>query len=149
MIRRRVKTWPEPTTSRLPLISTTAYLSRCARMHRIHSPAIRQIPRSKLGATLLQLHRSLESSHQHERTALKAFEEWQSRWSEQRDAIARRLARLDRELCDLSSIESAPQLLIVNSDDSDTSSTSSEDESVSVRINFPQRKRGRDDNARQ
>jgi hypothetical protein len=106
-------------------------------MHRIHSPATRQIPRSKLGATLLRLHRSLESSHQRERTALKAFEDWQSRWAEQRDLISRRLALLDRELCSLSGVETTPQLMIVNSDDSEATA---EEEAVSVRIGFPQRK---------
>jgi hypothetical protein len=104
-------------------------------MHRIHSPASRQIPRSKLGATLLQLHRSIETSHQQERNALKIFAEWQSRWAAHHEAIARRLARLDHVICELArSFESTPQLMILNSEHVDMSL---EVDSVSVRIGFP------------
>lgn len=104
-------------------------------MHRIHSPASRQIPRSKLGATLLQLHRSIETSHQQERHALKAFAEWQSRWAANREAIARRLSRLDHVICELArSFESTPQLMILNSEHAELPS---EEDSVSVRIGFP------------
>jgi ABC-type branched-subunit amino acid transport system ATPase component len=106
-------------------------------MHRIHSADPRQIPRSKLGATLLRLHRSVENSHQQERAAQKTFAEWQLRWSAHRDEVAQRLARLDRAICELArSFESTPQLLILNSESPEITS---EEEPISVRIGFPAR----------
>jgi len=109
-------------------------------MHRIHSPSSKHVPRSKLGATLLLLHRNLEGSHQREQAALRVFEEWKSRWVEHRDLIARRLASLDQMICNLSVTNtSTPQLLIVNTDDLEVEEL---EERVSVRINFPQRPDG-------
>lgn len=70
-------------------------------MHSFPPHEERPSPRSKLGATLLRLHRSLESSRQREQAALDLFESWQSRWSEHRDVIARRLEFLDQELAHL------------------------------------------------
>lgn len=70
-------------------------------MHSFPPHEERPSPRSKLGATLLRLHRSLESSRQREQAALDLFESWQSRWSEHREVIARRLEYLDQELAHL------------------------------------------------
>lgn len=72
-------------------------------MHSFHSSDERHVPRSKLGATLLRLHRNLEGSRQREQAALELFETWQSRWSDHRDVIARRLECLDQELAQLAS----------------------------------------------
>lgn len=72
-------------------------------MHSFHPSDERRIPRSKLGATLLRLHRNLEGSRQREQDALELFESWQSRWSDHRDVIARRLECLDQELAQLTS----------------------------------------------
>ncbi len=72
-------------------------------MHSFHPSDERRVPRSKLGATLLRLHRNLEGSRQREQDALDLFESWQSRWSDHRDVIARRLECLDQELAQLTS----------------------------------------------
>lgn len=72
-------------------------------MHSFHPSDDRHVPRSKLGATLLRLHRNLEGSRQREQAALELFETWQSRWSDHRDVIARRLECLDQELAQLAS----------------------------------------------
>ena len=82
--------------------------------------------RSKLGATLLRLHRSLESSRQREQAALELFESWQSRWSEHRDVIARRLEYLDQELAQLTySAVPAPPLSLMAINDLAEDSTES------------------------
>lgn len=70
-------------------------------MHSFHPSDERRVPRSKLGATLLRLHRNLEGSRQREQAALELFETWQSRWSDHREVIARRLECLDQELAQL------------------------------------------------
>ena len=72
-------------------------------MHSFHPSDERRVPRSKLGATLLRLHRNLEGSRQREQAALELFETWQSRWSDHREVIARRLECLDQELGQLAS----------------------------------------------
>lgn len=70
-------------------------------MHSFHPSDDRRVPRSKLGATLLRLHRNLEGSRQREQAALELFETWQSRWADHREVIARRLECLDQELAQL------------------------------------------------
>jgi hypothetical protein len=70
-------------------------------MHSFHPSDERPVPRSKLGATLLRLHRNLEGSRQREQAALDLFETWQSRWSDHREVIAERLECLDQELAQL------------------------------------------------
>ncbi len=75
-------------------------------MHSFHPSDERPVPRSKLGATLLRLHRNLEGSRQREQAALELFETWQSRWSDHREVIARRLECLDQELAQLVTPES-------------------------------------------
>lgn len=108
-------------------------------MHRIHSPATPRVPRSKLGATLLQLHRCLEGSHYREQAAVKTFEAWQARWSEHREIIARRLAFLDDEICRLTEEQDlAPHLLIVAADHQDPED---EESAISVKIDFPNREK--------
>ena len=108
-------------------------------MHRFHPSASRQIPRSKLGSTLLRLHRCLEGSQHREQVALKVFEEWQSHWVKHRDLIARRLATLDQEICNLPATNSLlPQLLILNSEEAEMVE---EEKPISVHINFPHRER--------
>ena len=70
--------------------------------------------RSRLGATLLRLHRNLEGSRQREQVAFDLFEAWQARWADHRELIARRLDCLDRELADLSSSDiPSPHLSLV------------------------------------
>ena len=83
-------------------------------MHSFHPSDERRVPRSKLGATLLRLHRNLEGSRQREQAALELFESWQSRWSDHRDVIARRLECLDQELAQLtSSVIPSPHLSLL------------------------------------
>lgn len=77
-------------------------------MHSFHPSDEQRVPRSKLGATLLRLHRNLEGSRQREQAALELFETWQSRWSDHREVIARRLECLDQELAQLVTPEVIP-----------------------------------------
>lgn len=105
-------------------------------MHSFHPSDERPVPRSKLGATLLRLHRNLEGSRQREQDALDLFESWQSRWADHRDLIARRLECLDQELAQLTLPGMpTPQLSLVALSEASEDQTSEETaESQNVRV---------------
>ena len=70
--------------------------------------------KSRLGRSLVQLHRDLEHNRNEEARVESLFVSWQKKWSHRRDQIARRLAMIETQLEKLArQTEQPPQLAVV------------------------------------
>lgn len=70
--------------------------------------------KSRLGESLLRLHRNLDQSRTTEQTAENQFHQWQERWSDRKEQISRRLEVIDRQLENLVKLhQHRPQLSVV------------------------------------
>ena len=62
--------------------------------------------KSRLGDSLVRLHRELERTRQEECRCDNSFREWQAQWSKRRDLLSRRLQLIDDQLCKVADGES-------------------------------------------
>src|SRR5262245_54247390 len=70
--------------------------------------------RSRLGESLLRLHQNLDQTRSTEQVAEHQFHQWQERWSDRKEQIARRLDLIDRQLESLVQMhQRRPQLSLV------------------------------------
>ena len=74
--------------------------------------------RSRLGDSLIRLHKNIEQTRQREDQLEEMFENWQLRWSRRRDQIMGRLEMIESHLQEINKPnqeQSAPHLSIVGS----------------------------------
>jgi uncharacterized membrane protein YgaE (UPF0421/DUF939 family) len=75
---------------------------------------IRRPHKSRLGESLLRLHRNLDQTRTTEQDAEDQFHQWQERWSDRKEQISRRLELIDRQLENLVQMhQRRPQLSVV------------------------------------
>ena len=73
-----------------------------------------QSVKSRLGRSLVRLHRNLEHNRDEEARVDSLFSSWQQKWSNRRDQIARRLALIETQLDQLAEeTEQPPRLAVV------------------------------------
>jgi len=73
-----------------------------------------QVEHSRLGQSLLRLHRTLEQSRTEQENVESLMKSWQARWSTRRDEIARRLELIESQLQQMGrSAPPAPRLSVV------------------------------------
>jgi hypothetical protein len=75
---------------------------------------IRRPCKSRLGESLLRLHQNLDQTRASDRVAEDQFNNWQERWADRREQVARRLELIDRQLESLvQRHQGRPQLAVV------------------------------------
>ena len=74
----------------------------------------RRTYKSRLGESLLRLHQNLTQTRTTEELAEQQFHQWQERWSDRKEQIARRLELIDRQLESMVQMhQRRPQLSLV------------------------------------